>query len=604
MSSPLPSNEDIIAFSQAVPWKDVEQAKRRFNEALKDLAPHAQGREFPLDQLSQATGLPLTLLYDDSTTGNVILGTLNGRQIVMGSFVSERFRFGKPLMKALVAYNLNPAVNHSNLHETDNPTTQLRALGAELELGLYHPDGGAPTEEEVLNFDAVYRDNAHRMGITPTVDREACMYQVEVHIAPGIGYHRARKSLDSILHSLVLSADATGLRTAIMASYPILSDFRLTDDPKVHSAVDVMMAANRQFPAYEQRQADIKARYHMDPAANVVEIFRNQGCHIHLDLAGRSEALGIFSFYTVLRSATAIVNAAVLKGSPFVNGTCDAERLCTREYLRAATVTARYIDMPLSPHLMPDGLHRYGHLLHSERANSTPPRPAVGGIGRHRRLRHAQPHRAAAPRSGDEQAHLHAGEYRDARQYQRVAAGGGAGRFRVYACADRELLSQAWHGSRAAARDKALWAIIGPLTTEQFMAQQDLSDRQGTDMVVTTAAGTQMTLAEFYEMKRRYMHRHLTEVAAVTPRDIDDVYVSLIRMLEPPSGRVAETPEQYIADVTTRSTGNWGRILRNAFIEEGGVPGSHNPDAVLRVANRVHESLRRRYGQGAAVTGD
>jgi hypothetical protein len=152
--------------------------------------------------------------------------------------------------------------------------------------------------------------------------------------------------------------------------------------------------------------------------------------------------------------------------------------------------------------------------------------------------------------------------------------------------------------------DKTLWALIGPLSTEQFMAQQDRSDREGTDMVLETAAGTQITLAEFYDMKRRYMHRHLTEVAAVTPRDIDDVYISLIRMLEPPSGRVAQTPEQYLADSTTRSTGNWGKILRDAFVEEGGTPGSHNPDAVLRVVNRVHESLRRRYLHSSALTGD
>lgn len=603
MSTPLPSNEEIVAYSQAVPWKQIEQAKRRFNDALKQMASTEQGANVPLDQLAEATGIPLTLMFDTSETGNVILGEIGGRPVVMGSFVSQRYRFGKPLMKSIVAYNLNPSVNHTNLRETENPTTQLRALGAELELGLYHPDGKAPTEEEVLQFDAMYRNNAHKLGITPTVDREACMYQVEVHVAPGIGYHRARTSIDSILKSLVLSADATGLHTAVFAAYPILSDFRLTDDPKVHSARDVMMEINSHFPEYLDKQAEVKARYHMDPNANVVEIFRNQGCHIHLDLAGRSEALGLLSFYTVLRSATAIANSAVLKGSPFVNGTCDAELLCTREYLRAATVTARYIESPLSPHLMQGGLERYSKLLHSERANSTPRALLWDGS------------------LGDDVSVMHnpIGRLRpDLGTSKRICTMESTGMpVNISAARQAAVLSDfefthvlienyfRKHGTDLGALydDKTLWAMIGPLSTEAFIAQQDHSDREGTDMVVETAAGTKMTLAEFYDMKRRYMHRHLTEMAALTPRDIDDVYISLIRMLEPPSGRVAQTPEQYLADSTTRSTGNWGKILRNAFIDEGGTPGSHNPDAVLRVVNRVHAALRQRYLQGVP-TGD
>jgi hypothetical protein len=116
-------------------------------------------------------------------------------------------------------------------------------------------------------------------------------------------------------------------------------------------------------------------------------------------------------------------------------------------------------------------------------------------------------------------------------------------------------------------------------------------------MVLTTAAGTQMTLAEFYEMKRRYMHRALVDIAEVTPRDIDEVYTSLCRMLEPPSGQQAQTIEQYICDPKLKSTGNWGRILRNAFIEAGGTPGAHQPDAVLRVVNQIHQALRTRYRQ-------
>ena len=114
-------------------------------------------------------------------------------------------------------------------------------------------------------------------------------------------------------------------------------------------------------------------------------------------------------------------------------------------------------------------------------------------------------------------------------------------------------------------------------------------------MVLETASGRKLSLAEFYEMKRLYMHKHLMDVDLISPRDIDDVYMSLNRMLAPPSGLVAQTIEQYIADPKTRSTGNWGKIMRNAFIEEGGTPGSHNPEAVLKIANRIHDALAARY---------
>ena len=70
---------------------------------------------------------------------------------------------------------------------------------------------------------------------------------------------------------------------------------------------------------------------------------------------------------------------------------------------------------------------------------------------------------------------------------------------------------------------------------------------------------------------------------------------SLERMLEPPSGHQATTISQYIADAKLRSTGNWGRILRDAYVEAGGVLGAHHPDAVLSVVNQVHDAMAQRY---------
>jgi len=599
MDTPLPSNDDIKQFSQAVPWDQLEDQKRRFNKALKSLVDEGTEGILPLERLSEAVGVPVTCYYDqdDAAGGNIILAHVNGQQYILGSMVSKRYRSGKTPVQSVVPYNLNPSVNHTNLHETEDPGTRMRAMGAELELGLLHYDGSPPTEDDVQNFINAYQAHARRLGITPEVDREACQYQVEVHIAPAIGYHRTRLALDGIMRAIAASSETTGLETAIFSSYPIKSDFALTDDPKVHTAVDLMVEVNQEFPEYTERLSAAHQRYCMDSSSNVVETFRLQGCHIHLDLAGRSEALGLLAFYTLLRSATAIANAAVLKGGPFVNGTCDADLLCTREYLRRTTVTGRMIDMPLSPHLLDGDMDRYGTLLKTERANAIARallydgslgkpisamhsllgrlRPDLGGSRRICTLEstgmpiNISASRQAAVLTDFEFSHTLIENY-----------------FRKFGC-DLGPMHE----------DQTLWAILGPLDSAVFADLHEQSDRECSDILITTAAGTQMTLAEFYEMKRVYMHQHLTDIAYIAPRDIDEVYSSLQRMLDPPSGQSAETVEQYISDLKLRSTGNWGRILRNAFEEEGGVPGAHNPDAVLKVVNRVNAAVRARYKQ-------
>jgi hypothetical protein len=364
----------------------------------------------------------------------------------------------------------------------------------------------------------------------------------------------------------------------------------------VQTAVDVMTAVNQQFPEYMQRQADLKARYFMEDDANVVQTFRLQGCHIHLDLAGRSEALGLFTFYTMLRSASAIANTAILKGGPFVNGTCDPELICTREYLRSATVTGRYLEMPISPHLQANGLENFLTLLTSERANAVVRgllyedglgipvsvmhnpigrlRPDLGTSKRICTLEstglpvNISAARQAAVLTDFEFTHALVENY-----------------FRQYGCNLEPLYN-----------DPELQMIIAPLSQADIQRLQDTSDRQGTNTILKTALGTEMSLAEFYEKKRIYMHKHLIDIIdTITPRDIDDVYTSLNRMLAPPSGRQAQTIEQYLYSPSLRSTGNWGAILRDAFLEEGGVLGKHEPEIVLKVANRIHAALRKRY---------
>jgi hypothetical protein len=597
----LPTNETLLALSEALPWQEVERLKRQFNRALAEVAQDTgtgSPDEIPLDALSSAVGAPVTAHFDASEHGraNVLLAQGGGRPFMLGSVVSARYRSGRGLLESIQPYNLNPSVTHLNIHETEDSTANMRVLGAEIELGLVHRDGQSPTEDEVQAFMQAYQRHALRIGIYPRLDREACIYQVEAHVAPSMGYHKTRAALIGIFEALMRASDDTGLVTAIMSTYPTESDFRMTDHFKVATAVDLMVGVNQMFPEYRQRLAERQARYHIAAAhSHVVNMFRIQGCHIHLDLAGRSEALGLLTFHTMLKSATALANAAVLKGGPFVNGTCDPEFLCAREYVRGATVTGRYLDLPVSPHLMADGLDKYASLLDLERANAvgrgllyddslgTPVSVMHNPIGRLRpdlgstkrvctvestgMPSHVSASRMAAVLTDFEYSHSLMELY-----------------FRKYGL-DLEPMQA----------DPTLWAILGPLDEAEFTAQHGLSDRLGTQATLNTAAGTQLSLAEFYEMKRRYMHRALADLDGITPRDIDDVYTSLSRMLEPPSGQSAQTIQQFIVNPKLRSTGNWGQILRDAYVEAGGVVGEHYPEAVQQVVNAVHDAMRERY---------
>jgi hypothetical protein len=138
----------------------------RFNDKLQ-LAKDSTDDELHLEDLAAATATTLSTLYPDSDKGNVILAHVREKKYILGSFVSKRYRHGKTALQAVVPYNFNPSVNHHNLHESHNPITELRALGAELELGLYYPDGRMPSEEDVLRFSEVYRNYARTLGITP-----------------------------------------------------------------------------------------------------------------------------------------------------------------------------------------------------------------------------------------------------------------------------------------------------------------------------------------------------------------------------------------------------------------------------------------------------
>ncbi len=229
----LPTNDTLLAFSAALPWQEIERQKRQFNRALADLARDVEAGspdEIPLDALSSAVGVPVTSHFDvsDHSRANVLLAQDNGHQYMLGSVVSARYRSGRGLLDSIHPYNLNPSVTHLNIHETEDSTANMRVLGAEIELGLVHRDGHAPTEDEIQAFMQAYNRHALRIGIYPKLDREACLYQVEAHIAPSMGYHKTRAALIGIFEALMRASGDTGLITAIMSTYP--TEFGLSHD--------------------------------------------------------------------------------------------------------------------------------------------------------------------------------------------------------------------------------------------------------------------------------------------------------------------------------------------------------------------------------------
>ncbi|MBZ0303530.1 MAG: hypothetical protein K8J31_27575 [Anaerolineae bacterium] len=598
MDNSLPSNEILAAYSEALPWETIEGQKERFNQEIRRLAMNHAGDVLDLEQLSQAVGAQVSTYFEPQNEhdAQIFLAEANGQQYILGSAVSKRYHSGKSLLDSITPYNLNPAVNHTNIHTTDDHTIRMRPLGAELELGLVHRDGGSPSEVEMQNFIRTYYDHAQGLGIYPRLDREACQYQIEAHIAPTIGYQKTRAALTGMMTALAAACEDTGLRTAILSAYPTLSDFKMSDDAKVQTAVDLMLDINNQFPEQAKRLEAARQRYHVTSNSHYVEMFRIQGCHIHLDLAGRSEALGLFTFYTMLRSATAIANATVLKGGPFVNGTCDPELLCVREHLRRTTVTGRYLDLPLSPHFAAGDMDQYATLLRTERVNAmarallcNADTPGLPVSAMHNPMGRVRPELANSKRictveSTGMPAHISVSRLAAVLTDFSLSHILIEHYFRRYGCDLGPM-----------ADDPQLWAILGPLDRATFTNLHDQGDRLGTDLTLRTAAGTEMRLSEFYEMKRRYMHRALSEIMDITPRDIDDVYTSLNRMLEPLSGKTAQTIDQFVSDPKLRSTGNWGQILKDTFVEAGGSPGSHNPDAVLHVVNSIHEAMKQRY---------
>jgi hypothetical protein len=142
--------------------------------------------------------------------------------------------------------------------------------------------------------------------------------------------------------------------------------------------------------------------------------------------------------------------------------------------------------------------------------------------------------------------------------------------------------------------DTDLLDVFGTLDRDTFHDMITESDLHCTDMQIRTASGAIMSLSEFYEKKRRLLKRILGPLNVVDTRDVDSLYDYIFHFLVAPNG-AATTIDDYINHPTRRGTGNWGKILRNAYLEVGGTLGAKDPESVHKVVGELHNALVKRY---------
>ena len=372
----LPSNSDLIDYSNNIERNEIEEARRKFCDFI-NLEKNKHG-DFNLEDIETEVGQPIKSYTDfkDRSTANIFYVEKNGYRYILGAYINGSIRRqlpDQPFAKFIQPYNLNPAVHYKNIADTEDPNLELRHLGAELELGIISPDGSSPSSKKIKTFIKKYKQFAKNNNISSQVDSEACEDQMEIHITPIKGYKNIYTYFKNMFHSLVISSKETELLISILSTFPTQSDFPISHDPKVEVAKKTFRITNNMSPLHQQRLDKVYERYHIplrDIPDKQLKIFRIQGLHVHLDIAGRSEALALFGFHTLLRSATAIANAALLKGGPFVNGVYDPDFLCTREYLRQTTVTGSMLELPTSPHFGSDNMEVYAKLLYSDFTNT------------------------------------------------------------------------------------------------------------------------------------------------------------------------------------------------------------------------------------------
>ncbi|HVO41207.1 MAG TPA: hypothetical protein VMT34_01230 [Aggregatilineales bacterium] len=595
MDSSLPDNAALRAFAREVPWTIVEENREHFQDYLNSI--RSKRGSHPLALSSKIIWHLAGGYYDDpedTPDGNVLLTRGLKRPLVLGTILGRRFQQG-PWIDYVKPYNLNPSVTPENINEAGGPL-RVRPVGTELEVGLVRPDGLEPTDDDLNRFHEAYIGHALRLSACLDVSPELCIYQAEVTVGPSLGFAKILHRTELNLAALTHAANEADLHLAVMSVYPTETDFATSHSDKVETVAKFLDDINESRP----RQCDLldalRRRYRMTRGeVRTSNVLRFQGYHMHVDLAGRSEALGLVSYMMNLGSASAVANAALLKGGPFMDGACDSDLLCTREIVRAISITGHYVDVPLSPHLSVEALEKHARLLRDNLANGTARALLYGeedGLpysGMHNMLGRVRPDLGSANRI----CTLESTGMATNPSAERLAAI--AVDFQYSQLAIEHYFRQ--HGTALGAMfgDKDFHDVFGPLDRQTFEIMIDASDRLCTDLTLTTASGGTMSLVDFYEKKRRLLKRILSSLNVIDTRDIDSLYDHIYHFLVAPNG-AAVTIDDYINHPTRRGTGNWGKILQNAYVAAGGTIGAKNPEAVARATAQLHDALQRRYG--------
>src|SRR5260221_2347983 len=592
MDLALPNNAELDTFAREVPWQAVEETRERFQEYLNSVRSKRGSHPVDTKMIWNLTR-PYLDEDEDNPDGNVLLSKGDLRPFVLGNVLGKRFQQGV-LVDYIKPYNLNPSVVHTDIDESGEPL-QLRTVGTELAVGMVRADGTEPTNDDLVYFHKSYMEHALRTGACLDVSPELCIYQAEVTIPPVFGFAKALRNTELNIAALTQACQAANLRIAVFSVYPNESDFASSHSDKVETVAMFLNDINESRPGQCNLLDALRRRYHMARGeVRTANVLRFQGYHLHVDIAGRSEALGMVSYMMNLGSAAAVANAALLKGGPFMDGVCDPELLCTREYVRAISITAHYVGAPVSPHLQSEGMERHAKLLRANLANGTARALLYGeeeGLpysGMHNMLGRVRPDLGTPSRictlestgmPSNPSAERLAAIATDFQYSQLVIEH----YFRLYGTnlnplhADLEMLD-----------------VFGPLERVTFEEMLHESDLYCTDMQIKTASGAVLSLVDFYEKKRRLLKRVLAPLNVIDTRDIDSLYDHIYHYLAAPNG-TAMTIDDYINHPTRRGTGNWGLILRNAFVGAGGTVGVKDSDTVHKVVEQLHNALVKRY---------
>ena len=592
MHSGLPHNSALEAFAREVPWQIIEETREHFQEYLNSV--RSKRGSHPLaPKLVWHLTHPYYEEDEQSPDGNVLLSKGATRPFVLGSILGKRFQ-QSVWIDYVKPYNLNPSVIHTNLHEAGGPL-KLRPVGTELEIGMVRADGIEPTDRDLDNFHQLYLTHAMETGACLDVSPELCIYQAEVMVPPVFGFAKSLRSTELNIAALTKACHEAGLYITIMSVYPSETDFATSHSDKVETVAMFLNDINESRPTQCNLLDELRRRYRMSRGeVRTANVLRFQGYHLHVDIAGRSEALGLVSYQMNLGSAAAIVNGALLKGGPFMDGSCDAELLCTREYVRAISITGHYVGTPLSPHLQPDGMEKHAHLLRANLANGTARALLYGEeenlpfSGMHNMLGRVRPDLGSVNRI----CTLESTGLPGNPSAERLAAV--ATDFQFSMLLIEHYFRKYGTDLSALYADSEMLDVFGPLDREAFLAQVHLADLYCTDMTITTASGASMSLVDFYEKKRRLLKRVLGPLNVIDTRDIDGLYDRIYHFLVAPNG-AASTIDDYVNHPTRRGTGNWGKILLNSYLDAGGTIGAKNPQAVHKVVEQLHLALVKRY---------